>query len=314
MSDLIQMEMTLDEARETDRLIKRHINTTRYLLLDMRDRKGWKALGYASFVEYGEKELSLGTARIYQLADAGEISLQLGFSKNLEKQPIESHLVPLKSVPEDERKAIWEEATRKAEAEHAKLTAQRVEEAVKEWQQRSKDWHRQYIDERNKLRQVELELSVASKRAQELEIPADYETAKAEATRLQAELNKLKKEQDRLVNDQLKMKLNERAQELEEMEQRKTLMEEQVERMKAYMASLDRESRRLEVHQQVIEELRLKLLSLAVFLSDEEPVQDADTRKRWNALADMLAEAMNAVRHYAGDPKPELSVIRGDAA
>ena len=35
-------EMTLDEARETDRLIKRHINTTRYLLLDMRDRKGWK--------------------------------------------------------------------------------------------------------------------------------------------------------------------------------------------------------------------------------------------------------------------------------
>ena len=56
MSELTQLEMTLDEARETDRLIKRHINTTRYLLLDMRDRKGWKALGYESFVEYGEKE------------------------------------------------------------------------------------------------------------------------------------------------------------------------------------------------------------------------------------------------------------------
>ena len=33
MSDLIQLEMSLDEARETDRLIKRHINTTRYLSL-----------------------------------------------------------------------------------------------------------------------------------------------------------------------------------------------------------------------------------------------------------------------------------------
>lgn len=314
MNDLTQLEMTLDEARETDRLIKRHINTTRYLLLDMRDRKGWKVLGYASFVEYGEKELSLGTARIYQLADAGEISLQLGFSKNLEKQPIESHLVPLKAVPEEVRKAIWEEATRKAEEEQAKLTAQRVESAVKEWQQRSKDWHHQYIDERDKRRQVEFELSETFKRAQELEIPADYETAKAEAARLQAELESLKKEQDRLVNAQLKAKLNERARELEEMEQRKTIMEEQVERMKNYLASLDRESRRLEVHQKVIEELRLKLLSLAVFLSDEEPVQDADTRKCWHALADMLAEAMTAVRQYSGDHRPELTVIRGDAA
>ncbi len=38
MSALIQLEMTMDEAVETDRLIKRHINHTRYLLLDMRDR------------------------------------------------------------------------------------------------------------------------------------------------------------------------------------------------------------------------------------------------------------------------------------
>ena len=123
MSELTQLEMTLDEARETDRLIKRHINTTRYLLLDMRDRKGWKALGYESFVEYGEKELNLGAARIYQLADAAEISLQLGFSTIVEKSPPEGQLRPLKAVPEEERKAIWEEATRKAEEEHAKLTA-----------------------------------------------------------------------------------------------------------------------------------------------------------------------------------------------
>lgn len=49
------MDITLDEARETDRLIKRHINTPRSLLLDMRDRKGWKALGFESFKAYGEK-------------------------------------------------------------------------------------------------------------------------------------------------------------------------------------------------------------------------------------------------------------------
>jgi hypothetical protein len=119
-----------EEASETDRLIKRHINTTRYLLLDMRDRKGWKALGFESFVEYGEKELNLGKTRIYQLAEAAEISLQLGFSTKVENQPKETQLRPLTQVPEEERKAIWEEATRKAEEEGAKLTAKRVDEAV----------------------------------------------------------------------------------------------------------------------------------------------------------------------------------------
>lgn len=37
-----------------------------------------------------------------------------------------------------------------------------------------------------------------------------------------------------------------------------------------------------------IEELRLKLIGLAAFLSDEEPIQDADTVKRWMALAGMV--------------------------
>ena len=137
------------------RLIKRHINTTRYLLLDMRDRKGWKALGYESFVEYGEKELNLGAARIYQLADAGEISLQLGYSTLVENQPKETHLRPLKSVPEAERKAIWDEATRKAEEEHAKLTAQRVEDAVAEWKQRQQESQAEANGRRRKVRELE---------------------------------------------------------------------------------------------------------------------------------------------------------------
>ena len=65
MSSRAERAMTKDEAVETDRLIKRHINTTRYLLLDMRDRQGWKALGYESFKDYGEKELGYKETRIY---------------------------------------------------------------------------------------------------------------------------------------------------------------------------------------------------------------------------------------------------------
>lgn len=84
----------------------------------MRDRKGWKALGYESFVEYGEKELSFGSAYLYRLAEAAEISMQIGFSPIGEKSPPpESHLRPLTAVPEDVRKQIWDEATKKAEVD-----------------------------------------------------------------------------------------------------------------------------------------------------------------------------------------------------
>ena len=120
MSNLIQIEMTLDEARETDRLIKRHINTTRYLLLDIRDRNGWKALGYESF----------------------------------------GQLRPLAQVPESERKAIWDEATRKAEEEQAKLTARLVEEAVAEWKRRAHEFGDEANERRKKIRELETQVDL----------------------------------------------------------------------------------------------------------------------------------------------------------
>lgn len=155
MNDMTQMEMTLDEARETDRLIKRHINTTRYLLLDMRDRKGWKALGYESFKEYGEKELGYQENYIHKLVSAAEISLQIGVNQDgTIVQPPESQLRPLKSVPEEIRKQIWDEATKKAEADGDKRTAKHVEMAVAEWKQRSEDWREQSNTQRKQIREL----------------------------------------------------------------------------------------------------------------------------------------------------------------
>lgn len=315
MNDLIQLEMTLDEARETDRLIKRHINTTRYLLLDMRDRKGWKALGYESFKEYGEKALGYKEAYVYRLVDAAEIALQLGYDSTIvESQPKESHLQPLKAVPEEERKAIWDEATRKAEEENAKLTAKRVEDAVEEWKQRNDEWKDQWKAERDKASQLQTELDIAKAVLDEVTkpervevIPEDYQTAKTRLATLEKELTVLQKEQAKLVNDQVKAKLRERQTELDEMERRKTIMEEQVERMKTYMASLESDIKRAEVHQKVIEEQRLHLISLAAFISDMDSMKDRDTIKRWLALADMHMEAANSIRLVFGETKPRLA-------
>lgn len=166
------VEMSLDEARETDRLIKRHINTTRYLLLDMRDRKGWKALGYASFKDYGEKELGYKERHIYELVDAAEISLQLGYSAEdcAMAQPAERQLRPLKAVPEDERKAIWDEATRKAKEDGAKLTAQRVQDAVADYQHRIQALEAQLADATTEVKETPVSLPSPQQEVKEMPV------------------------------------------------------------------------------------------------------------------------------------------------
>lgn len=309
MNDLIKMEMTLDEARETDRLIKRHINTTRYLLLDMRDRKGWKALGYESFVEYGEKELNFASTHLYRLADAAEIALQIGFSPIGEKQPPESQIRPLTQVPEEERKAIWEEATRKAEEEHVKLTAKRVEEAVAEWKQRNQEWAEQATGQRQKIRELESQIDLLKE-----VIPADYESAKRQASELQVQtealqkqLESLQKQQSKLVNDQVKAKLQGYQEELNKLEEDKRVIEDIVARKKVYLDSLDNEVKRIETHQDVINGVRLELISLAAFLNDMEPMNDPATVRKWLALAGMCREATGAIDLVFGKPGLELA-------
>ena len=308
MSGLIQLEMTLDEAVETDRLIKRHINTTRYLLLDMRDRKGWKALGYESFVDYGKKSLGYEKGYLYQLADAGEISLQLGYSQEsaiADSPPPESQLRPLKAVPEEDRKAIWEEATRKAEAEHAKLTAQRVEDAVREWKQRSQDWHRQFVSERDKLRQAEMELVAAHQRQAVVveKIPADYDALKAKAAQLETELATNKTEQTRIIQSAIKAKLSGYQGEVDALEAKKRHLEQQAKEYQDYLASLTGTARQMEAQARAFEKTRQALVDLASELSDFMPV-DPDLTRRALALADMHDAAAHSLRLVFAPARP----------
>ena len=63
------------------------------------DVKDWKALGYESFKDYGEKSFEWTEARLYQLVDAAEISLQLGYDSTIvESQPKERESVTVVKV------------------------------------------------------------------------------------------------------------------------------------------------------------------------------------------------------------------------
>jgi hypothetical protein len=122
--------MTESEARAKHDHLKSLLNTTRTLLLEMRDRKGYLALGFATFEEYGEKEFGYSPSYIYRLAKAEEIQLSLN-SPNGELS--ESQLRPLGKVPTVDRDAVYQQAKDHAEQQGKELTAKMVSEAVADY-------------------------------------------------------------------------------------------------------------------------------------------------------------------------------------
>lgn len=323
MSELIQIEMTLEEARETDRLIKRHINTTRYLLLDMRDRKGWKALGYESFGDYGKKSLGYEKAYLTQLADAGEISIQLGYDAEFamaNSAPSERQLRPLKSVPESVRQAIWDEATRKAEEEHAKLTAKRVEEAVAEWKRRSEEFRAESNERRKKIRDMETEIDLLKATEPEVRvvekpvIPADYEAIKTRALELDQEIKTLKKKHSALVQQKVVAKLREREKEIADLDRQAKEAEARLASLNKQIDSYSSTERMTRLQRELIEKTRSALVDLASHFESLPPLEnDPETARLWDALADMLRNAAMAVDCFRGRAHPGLPAIRASA-
>ena len=94
--------MCLEEATAKHQELKAIHGVARSMLLEMRDRKGWLALGYKSWEEYGEKEWDYGKRYLDRLATARRIESIVGPIGP--KQIPESQLRPLTQVPDDVKK------------------------------------------------------------------------------------------------------------------------------------------------------------------------------------------------------------------
>lgn len=199
----------------------------------------------------------------------------------------------------------------------AELEAERQahDQALAKEQQRSEEWRDQWKKERDEKRDLELQLATAQKpEVKTVEIiPADYEDAKRKMTALEQQLKQTREKQDRLVASQVNAKLRERQDELAALEEKRRILSDDVERMKKHLGSFDQEQRRLEVHHEIIEKHRLSLIDLAAFLSDLEPVDDAETVQKWIKLAGMLQQGVDAIYTVFG-PARMLSVIPGGKA
>ena len=153
MSEMTTTVMTREEAETTNRLIKHYVKNARTLLLEMRDRRGWAALGYVSFEEYGEREFGYTKIHIYRLANAAEIEMDLKSNQLVTPGRVipESQLRPLVAISPDARAEVWQAAQDRADAENdGKCTARIVEEAVAEWKARFEAEHHRCIDAEGK--------------------------------------------------------------------------------------------------------------------------------------------------------------------
>jgi hypothetical protein len=219
----------------------------------------------------------------------------------------------------DAERQAREIAEQKAESERARREA--AERVLVETQQRASEFGQESNERRLKIRELETRIDTLIKQStpeQEViekeVIPADYESAKRQASEfqvqteaLQKQLESLQKQQSKLVNDQVKAKLQGYQEELNKLEEDKRVIEDIVARKKAYLDSLDNEVKRIETHQDVINGVRLELISLAAFLNDMEPMNDPATVRKWLALAGMCREATGAIDLVFGKTGLELA-------
>jgi hypothetical protein len=124
-------DMTFDEAQTKHNQLKSLHSAMRLLLLEMRDRKGWLALGFESWEQYGEQEWGFTRQHLNRLATSAYIQ-NLVEPIGSEEIP-ESQLRPLTSVPDDAKIEIWQQV----KSEHEKVTAKVVQDAVDDWKARN---------------------------------------------------------------------------------------------------------------------------------------------------------------------------------
>ena len=126
--------MTEAEARSKVKRVQRALEDARSDLLDLYERRGWKALGYPSWAACVQQEFGGGRTALYQELDAARTERVLfgaDASAIADAKVPESHLRPLASIaavnPEEAR-ALWQKV--QETAPNGTVTAAHVTEVV----------------------------------------------------------------------------------------------------------------------------------------------------------------------------------------
>ena len=159
-------DMNREDAEEVTRLIKENFDSLGDMLLQARDRKAYKALGYRSFESYCQSEFGKSISSAYQLIEDAKVLSQLEariseeYGEDVTLKFPSSHLKPLKAIDniDDKIKAI-EYAQKLAAAENRKATKKDLEIAVFQVSGKRSEDFREAIQSLGFQRGVQVEVS-----------------------------------------------------------------------------------------------------------------------------------------------------------
>ena len=121
--------MIYKEAREVVDQINSNMNNVRYLVLDLYERKGWEALGYASWRDCVTKEFQQSQRHLYEQLEAAQTEKNIcATAQNIPERQLRP-LAKLRDNPDQQREA-WQKAVETAP--EGKVTAAHVSKVVKE--------------------------------------------------------------------------------------------------------------------------------------------------------------------------------------
>jgi hypothetical protein len=130
MNELAKRPMIYKEARECADQINANLTNLRALVVDLHDRKGWLALGYANWTECVQKEFRQAARYIFYQYKAAEIEQNVSDCTKVQLGTIpETHLRPLAKLPPDQQREAWSQAV--ATAPDGRVTAAIVCNVVK---------------------------------------------------------------------------------------------------------------------------------------------------------------------------------------
>jgi hypothetical protein len=331
MNELQQLpDMTLEEAREKHAELKALETVMRSRLLEMRDRKGWKVLGYSSFSEYGEKEWNYNKSYISRLTEAQRIQDLLELPMGNSDIP-ERTLRPLAKIPDADKSEVYEEALERALTEGKKLGAKMMEEVVADYMAKNSQMQKRIdfleldqeatLKENDELRnafmhQVDakvdaklaieratliLENSHALQNAQKL-----IDDAQDTIERLQQEsadqLERFKKEKDKAIRDGISLELNKRENELRQLDYQVESLQKQAAELRQARDLLDTENGIIKQHQESIKDVNgaIQDIKAALYLAKESGSIPIELMNTWDSLSVAFTELVSEFQEFCG--------------
>lgn len=333
MNQLVTLpDMNLEEATAKHQELKAIHGVARSMLLEMRDRKGWKALGYLSFEDYGDKEWGYSRQHLNRLATAE--STQKLLEPIGSKDIPEGQLRPLNQVPDDIKKQIWDEVNEENRVVTAKLIEQAVakykadllgrDDLIEKVRKQRDDWKgasdTQISQLTSKLNAVEEDKQKAINEAVIVErknMQSALDLKKADAEKLSLDMVALKKLHEKTVDEKVKAKLSQMQIEINQKQYQIDSSEKRINALKLQELEMEQTFGKISRHNKALAEIQnlieLMFIPYGGILEDQEWDVPNDIISEWHKIEKSLQSALSTTSGICEKlHQPVLRVVSGD--